>query len=289
MCRIPFTVRIEGRYSFRRRVHFRNVISKPLAIALQTADPSAARERAAILAARFVIVRSDVKAMLEDQRPLTGVEIEAIFRRELEQQLGSWLSDAYANAPWSSSVIEEAARHGEAYRQLRLPDPRHDLDPFEIAKLAASKRETNENDVTPEWARPLPKQIRDALSDEHVSDVLKAIGATPSESNIAAARTHLIRAGASACARAQRVFDDDVLDAADPLRAMTADLGELSPAVAALLARAAGVTAPATPLPCPSPTTDCPFAIYDSRRFSEIIEDTLTTLKRKKVWKKSRR
>ena len=93
MSRIPFTIRIEGRYSFRRRIHFRNIISKPLTLALQTADPGAARERVAILSARFIIVRADVKTMLEGQRNLTGVEIEAIFRRELEQQLwscGEW-------------------------------------------------------------------------------------------------------------------------------------------------------------------------------------------------------
>lgn len=166
MSRIPFTVRIEGRYSFRRRIHFRNIFSKPLTLALQTADPAAARDRVAILAARFVIVRADIKTMLEGQRNLTGVEIEAIFRRELEQQLGSWLSDAYADAPWSSSVIEEAAQHGEAYRKLRLPDPRHDMDAIEVAKLDAANRVATANDVTPEWARPLVDQIRDGLSHD---------------------------------------------------------------------------------------------------------------------------
>ncbi|MCV0383846.1 MAG: hypothetical protein K5799_10390 [Erythrobacter sp.] len=287
MSRIPFTIRIMGRYSFRRRIHFRNIISKPLTLALQTADPGAARERVAILAARFVIVRADVKTMLEGQRNLTGVEIEAIFRRELERQLCSWLSDAYADAPWSSSVIEEAARHGEAYRQLRLPDPRHDMDTFERTKLDAAKRKLTGNDLTPVWVRPLVDQIRDTLSDDYVTSTLKAIGATPSEANIAAARTHLIRAGASACTRVQRVFDDDVLDAADPVRAMTADLGELPPAVAALLANAEGVAASLalTNLPSPAPPTECPFAIYDSRRFSEIIEDVLIELKQDKIWK----
>ncbi len=268
MCRIPYTVRIEGRYSFRRRVHFRNIISKPLTLALQTADPGAARERAAILAARFVIVRADVKIMLEDQRKLTGVEIEAIFRRELEQQLGSWLSDAYENAPWSSSVTKEAARHGEAYRQLRLPDPRYEMDSFEAAQLDADKAK---NDLRPEWTRPLVHQIRDTLSDEYVTAALRAIGATPSKSNIAAARTHLIRAGAVACARAQRVFDEDVLDAADPMRTMTADLGELSPEVAALLAKAEGISVPVVETTLPSPTVEegrarMPFPLSALRR-----------------------
>ena len=286
MSRIPFTIRIEGRYSFRRRIHSRNIISKPLTLALQTADPGAARERVAIQAARFVIVRADVKTMLEGQRNLTGVEIEAIFRRELEQQLGSWLSDAYADAPWSSSVIEEAARHVEAYRQLRLP--------IRVTIWIHSRKRSSTPPTgyqpkmtRPQWERPLVDQIRDGLSDDYVASALKAIGATPSEANIGAARTHLIRAGASACTRAQRVFDDDVLDAADPVRAMTADLGELPSAVAALLADAEGVVAPIaqTNLPSPAAPTECPFAIYDSRRFSEIIEDTLATLKRKQVWK----
>ncbi|MFK4002526.1 hypothetical protein [Qipengyuania sp. NPDC077563] len=255
MCRIPFTIRIKGRYAFRRRVHFRNIISMPLSWALQTADPGAARQRAALLSERFVIVKADIKTMLEAQRNLTGPETEAIFRRELEQQLGSWLSAAYEDAPWSSSVTEEAARHGEAYRKLRLPDPRYDMDPFEVARLDAARSTRGENGLTPEWARPVVDQIREALSDEYVSDALKAIGATPSEPNIAAARTHLIRAGASACARAQRVFDDDVLDAADPMRAMTADLGEISPAVTALLARDEGIDLPGAPTNPPSPAS----------------------------------
>ena len=67
---------------------------------------------------------------------------------------------------------------------------------------------------------------------------------------------------------------------------MTADLGELPPAVAALLAEAEGGAAPIgqTNLPSPAPTTECPFAIYDSRRFSEIIEDVLFELKQDKIW-----
>lgn len=153
MSRILFAIRIEGRYSFRRRIHFRNIISKPLTLALQTADPAVARERVATLAARFVIVRADVKTMLKGQRNLTGFEIEAIFCRELEQQLASWLTAAYENAPWSSSVLEDALRHGEAYRQLRLPDPRHDMGAFEVAELDAANQETTESDAVPERAR----------------------------------------------------------------------------------------------------------------------------------------
>lgn len=60
MSRIPHAHRRAGRYVFRRRIHFRNLISKPVTIALQTADPKLARQRAAILSARFVVVKSSV-------------------------------------------------------------------------------------------------------------------------------------------------------------------------------------------------------------------------------------
>ena len=83
LSRIPLVVRRAGRYVFRRRVHFRNVISKPIAIALQTADPRLARQRAALLSARFVIVKAVLGEMTESGRVLSGAEVEALFREEL--------------------------------------------------------------------------------------------------------------------------------------------------------------------------------------------------------------
>ena len=59
MSRIAHACRRDGRYVFRRRVHFQNLISKPVTIALRTADPKLARQRAAFLSARFVDRRPD--------------------------------------------------------------------------------------------------------------------------------------------------------------------------------------------------------------------------------------
>lgn len=156
-----------------------------------------------------------------------------------------------------------------------------------MTKLAAAHQVPTEDDSTPEWALPLVVQIRSGLTDEYVTSALEAIGSTASSANIAAARTHLIRVGAAACARVTRVFDDDVLDAPDPMRAMTADLGEISPIVKALLAKAEGIDlllAHANP-PSPASHSECPFAIYDNRRFSEIIEDVLIEFKQDRIWK----
>jgi hypothetical protein len=74
LSRIRRTRRTDGRYVLQRRVHYRNIISKIILMALGTADPKVARTRASILSARFVLVKSSVDAMLEDGRLLTGPE-----------------------------------------------------------------------------------------------------------------------------------------------------------------------------------------------------------------------
>lgn len=79
MSRIPNTCRLNGCYIFRRRVHYRNLISRPLAQALGTADPTVAYGRAMILSARFTVVKANVDAMLEQGRALTGPEIAVLF------------------------------------------------------------------------------------------------------------------------------------------------------------------------------------------------------------------
>lgn len=79
MSRIAHVVRIQGRYVYRRRVHFRNVISKPLSFALRTACPKMARRTSARLSARFEEVKDKIAAMLWDCR-LQGKE--AVIQRQ---------------------------------------------------------------------------------------------------------------------------------------------------------------------------------------------------------------
>ncbi|MEZ0496779.1 hypothetical protein [Sphingomonas sp. IW22] len=124
MCRIPHTRRREGRYVYRRRVHFRNLISRPITLALSTADPKVARTRASLLSACFVQVKASVETMLEDGRVMTGTEIEALLRAELEAELNFYVHSAYEDAPWSDSVPDVAAQEAEAYRITRLPGRR---------------------------------------------------------------------------------------------------------------------------------------------------------------------
>ena len=275
MCNIPHAHRRAGRYTFRRRVHFRNLISTPLSIALGTADPKVARTRASILSARFVLMKSSVDAMLEDGRLLTGPEIEALFRAELEAELKFFVHSAYENASWSSSVPEVAAQEAEAYKIIRRPDRHLGLTDQDRAELIARGLGA---DIGP--IEDYAQQMRNLLTDTTVAKRLEAIGAPTHKSAIAVARTHLIRAAASACTRVQRVFDDDVMDAADPIAALMADLGPPTEAARIL---ANGGAAPVVPLSPPS--SDSQFQVYDARPFSSVIGDVLADLKADGIWK----
>lgn len=277
MCKIANTRRANGRYIFRRRVHFRNLISKPVELALKTADPGTARYRAAFLSARFVEIKVCVDAMLETGRPLTGVEIEALFRRALERELQSWVHSAYQNEAWSASVPEVAAEIADACRQLRGP----------VRPRAPQKTPSYQDadDARFNGPQTYTGQIMDMLSDEAVRAELAAIGAPASSENLETARTHLIRGKLSACMRAQQLFEDEVLDAPEPVRALTANLGAPSPEVAALLGDATNQQPATSQSPVQALPSEGLFLVYDPRRFGDVIDEVIAALKSEGVWK----
>ena len=273
MCNIPHAHRRAGRYVFRRRVHFRNLISTPLSLALGTADPKVARVRAALLSARFMTVKVTVEDMLQLGSALTGEQIEGIFRHALEEELSSLLNDAYANAPWSESVPNVASSIAQACRLLRRPN--RPLSP------TSSRR-----DVPPEpgenahldGAEFYAAQILSNLGDEQVAAILEALGVPVHASIIEPARTHIIRGMGRGADLAQRAFDDDAMDAADPVLALMSDLGS-STEGPKRTATAASIVIPI------SPAADSQFQVYDGRPFSTVIGDVLSDLKADGIWK----
>lgn len=270
MSRIPHTRRTDGRYVFQRRVHYRNIISKIIPMALGTADPKVARARASILSARFTTVKVTVENMLESGPALTGEQIEGIFRRALEEELSALLNDAYANAPWSDSVPDVAASIAQACRLLRRPN--------RPASPKSSRR-----DVPPEpWENAhldgadfYAAQILANLGDEQVAAILEAMGVPVHAAIIEPARTHIIRGMGKGADLAQRAFEDDAMDAADPVAALMTDIGP-----AREVRRTEPVVVPNVP-----PAVDSQFQVYDARPFSAVIDDVLADLKADGIWK----
>jgi hypothetical protein len=270
MCRIPCTVRIAGRYVYRRRIHFRNIISKPLPIALQTADPAVARLRAAMLSARFAMVKHEVEGMLSDDRSfLTGNEIEALFRRELEHELARNLGDAFSNQSHSRFMDDNARPLAEAYRIARRPDRPNALTEADRAELA--RRGIDQCDLTA-IEEYLANFCHSAgLGDDDIAARLMAIGVPASGALLEVARSHILRARAEAWRRTERVFDPAVIDAANPLQAMLA----LDASPSAAPERQAE----------PGGGGACPFIVFDQLRFSEGIDQIITELRQDKTWK----
>lgn len=275
MCSIPYTRRINGRYVFRRRVHFQNLISKHVALALRTASPSVARQRGASLSARFMMVKAKVDCMLDNGPPLTGEQIEEIFRRALEEELGGLLNDAYSNESWSDSVPDVAADIAEACRVLRRPNR-----PMSPRNSNRDEPPIGENSHL-SGAEFYAAQILSNLGDEQVAALLKALGVSVHAGIIESARTHILRGMGKGAELAQRAFDDDVLDAPDPMTALTAELGP----------RPERQTAQVIPHPISSgalvnrsPAQESPFVIVEPRRFSEAIDDIIAELKAEGTW-----
>ncbi|WP_224919925.1 hypothetical protein [Sphingomonas sp. R647] len=137
---------------------------------MRTADPAAVRQRAAMLSAQFVTVNIRVNAMMQQGDPLTGEQIEEIFRRALEEELSRLLNDAYSNESWSDPVPDVAADIAEVCRTWRRPN--RPMSP------RASRRDEppiggNSHLDGPKFyaAQFLPN-----LADEQVAALLKALG-----------------------------------------------------------------------------------------------------------------
>ncbi|MXP29108.1 hypothetical protein GRI58_09775 [Porphyrobacter algicida] len=254
MSRIPHVTRRDGRYVFRRRIHFRNLISKPLAIALKTAEPATASQRAAILSARFEAIKSNVGRMIESGAPLTGQQIEALFRAELEMELRVHSDRAHSDDAWADRALELAFNDHEMYETLLFPA--HDAPELR------------------EFAHGL-------IPDEFVVEHLAAVGAPATSSNVSIARSHLMRSRSIAGKLIQRLKDADIAIFPDQVRAIAADYEQT---VSARLSSPARVGTTVLPQPAQDQNVECQFLIYDSRRFGDIIEDIIFELKAEGRW-----
>ncbi|WP_394440070.1 hypothetical protein ACGGKE_03505 [Sphingobium naphthae] len=279
MSRIPHVHRFGARYAYRRRIHFRNIISRPITVSLRTADPVVARRRAAMLSACFVIVKAKVDSMLETGPALTGQQIDEIFRVALENELNSLLDDAYRNAPWSESVTDVAAEIAAACRNLRRPN--RPLSPAtswrEVPPDPSEHRDLDGADF-------YAAQIVANLGDDQVAAILQAVGAPVHTGILELARMHIIRGMGKGAELAQRAFDDDVLAAPDPALALVAATYGRSPDEQILLSRP-NLAPPPVQVPAAPPQPDSYFFEYEPRRFSEVIDEVIAELRADKIWK----
>ena len=101
MPKIPFTLRRDGRYYFRRRARWENGNEVNVVIPLSTCSATDARGRAAILAAHFDKVKKVVGAYFNLDRTLEPAMLKGLFETELRSCLAALVQEFYdpANDP----------------------------------------------------------------------------------------------------------------------------------------------------------------------------------------------
>jgi hypothetical protein len=272
---IPHVIRRGARYHFRRRVHLRNVISTFVTVPLGTADPGEARQRAAALSARFELVRARLLG-LHTGEWLTAKQIADLFRAELECELGLALRTYYV-APDPEKALHENRLWAEAYdiaRRLDRPNEMTPDDEFALLHLGFS-----ELDI--EFIKAMLDQVcaDDAVDPAQIETRLESQGITPTPSLIQTARAHILRARSAAYRRACEFLKPHVQDSERPVEAL---LG------LRMDAHGPAITPAPRPLPAapaPSPDMSGPFERRDERRFSEVIDDVVATLRKEKRWR----
>ncbi len=211
--------------------------------------------------------------MIEQRRPfLSGDEIEALFQLELKTELTKIVADAYLNDSYSPYVAKHARVVSESYQIAKRPDRPLKLNPDDEADLLARGFDPIEFDFIEQDLAE--RCYTDDMSNADIADRLAKIGVALPEEQLESVRSHMLRARADAWRRAMRVFDRDIVDAANPIAALMCD-GAAKVAVA----RSGLGTAPQATSP------DCPFVNYDTRRFSEVIDQVIAELQVDNVWK----
>lgn len=276
MSRIPFVVRRNGRYRYRRRVHFRNLCSRPVSVALLTADPGEARERSARLSVRFLAKTRELKQMIENGDYLSSEEIAELVQSELRAELERAIAPIFLN-PEPARSIRQTRVFAEAYRVARRLNRPTELSEADRAELAQKGFDELEIEFI---ACDLDRLCAAKnITSAQVAERLERIDAYPNPTTIEQGRMLILGARAEAHRRAALIEHPTIQDAPDPVQALLA----IDPAQ---LERPEAVTAQSVwPSPVtPEPAPDCQFITYDPRRFSSVIEELVAELKLEGQW-----
>ena len=121
MPKIPFTVRRDGRYYFRRRARWENGNDLTVIIPLSTCSAQEARGRSAALAAHFDKVKKAVGAYFNLDRTLEPEMLKGLFETELRSCLARLIEQFYDPSCDPVALIEQARTHASAYDLAQRP------------------------------------------------------------------------------------------------------------------------------------------------------------------------
>lgn len=213
MPKIPFTVRRDGRYYFRRRVCWQNGNDFSVIISLSTCKAQEARCRSAALAAHFDKVKRAVTAYFKIHQPLDQSVLKEIFESELRACLAERIEEFYDPSNDPNALVERFRTHASAYDLAQRPGQIVELTDAHRQKLA----EAGHNQSAIEWvACDLDRYCgKDTIDDEDLELIADAIGILPTPAVIERLRHVQLQAKAEAHRIAAHFLDEDVQSSFD--------------------------------------------------------------------------
>ena len=121
MPKIPFTVRRDGRYYFRRRARWENGNDLTVIIPLSTCSAQEARGRSAALAAHFEKVKNAVGAYFDLNRNLEPEMLKGLFDNELRTCLARLVEQFYDPSSDPVALIRDHRTMASAYDLAQRP------------------------------------------------------------------------------------------------------------------------------------------------------------------------
>lgn len=214
MPKIPFTVRRDGRYYFRRRARWENGNDLTVIIPLSTCSAQEARGRSAALAAHFDKVKKAVGAYFNLDRTLEPEMLKGLFETELRSCLIRLVEQFHDPSCDPIALIERARTHASAYDLAQRPGQIPELTDAHRKILA----EAGHDDEAIEWvACDLDRYCgKDTIDDETMALIAEGLGIEPTPAVIGRMKHIHLQAQAEAHRLAAHFLDDDVQAAFEP-------------------------------------------------------------------------
>lgn len=279
MPRIPFTIRRDGRYYFRRRARWQNGNEVNVVLPLATCSAQAARNRSAGLAAHFDRVKNAVGAYFNLDRTLEPEMLKGLFETELSVCLAKLIAEFHDPANQPDALVAQFRTYASAYDIAQRPGDVGELTDSHRAKLA----EAGHDEMAIEWvACDLDRHChKDVLDDEVMAFMAEGMGVEPTPAVVGRMKSIHLQARAEAHRLAAHYMDEDVQAAFDQEEALLAKRranGEPLSFVAPQLP-AVALAAAAQPMADGGPATTeeqaCVFRQYHPERFSSVIPEII--------------
>jgi hypothetical protein len=285
MSKIPSTIRNSGRYYFRRRFRLENGSDFNVIIPLLTCKAQEARGRAVALAAQFEKLKRGMDDYYDLSSGLDPVLVKRFFQEKLRSCLRKLISEFHDPKSNPEFLVSMHRSYASAYDISQRPGNRIELTMQDRERLAKEGHDSNAiEDVACDLHRAFSK---DTVDRERLEDWALNKNIEPTAPVVGRMTQIHLQAKSEAHRLASFYLEEEVQSSFDQenfLISKQRNAGEAIPTGTTWAANAPQSIAIPEPASTPTTATDIPLAVFDPRRFSEVIGEILEKASRRKRW-----